>query len=287
MKNRESSATALLILRGQVFVSRDPRFGALMNRPWVETCERFLRASDPGAETYLRRVGQPWYRALHRAAERALVPGITLHYVVRKRHIEDQVRKALADGFQRVIVIGAGFDTLCSRLKRELPRAAFVEVDHPATQEAKAKIADLGCDLVPVDLARDSLSDKLPLGDGKRTVFVLEGVTMYLAQERVESVLRYVRERGGPGSRVVFTFMEPDQQGRLRFQKASPLVHLWLQRKGEPFTWGLPRGGLPAFLEPLGLRALEIVDGEVLRARYLKTDDALAPGECIAVAEAM
>src|SRR5690606_20255710 len=72
-----------------------------------------------------------WVRRVLMAAERFLLGGIFAHYLARKRWIEREVRRAMADGIRQVVVVGAGFDTLAWRLHEELPNAKFFEFDHP------------------------------------------------------------------------------------------------------------------------------------------------------------
>ena len=45
--------------------------------------------------------------------------------------------------------------------------------------------------------------------------------------------------------------------------------HLVLQRHAEPFTWGIPRAELPAFLAAHGFELLDLADENALRDRYL------------------
>ena len=62
--------------------------------------------------------------------ERITIPGILLHYALRKKCIAKLARSALANGGTQVVVIGAGFDPLSSELQREFPTALFWEIDH-------------------------------------------------------------------------------------------------------------------------------------------------------------
>jgi O-methyltransferase involved in polyketide biosynthesis len=104
----------------------------------------------------------------------------------------------------------------------------------------------------------------------------------------MDGIFSFLREHTGPGSRFAFTFMEPQADGRLDFPGSSPLVRPWLRRVGEPFTWGLPRAELPAYLEARGFSLAELAGAETLRERYLTPAGLarrrLAAGEWVAVA---
>jgi methyltransferase (TIGR00027 family) len=298
LRGRDPSATAELIAQSAVFLSRDPRLAPLLPAGAAELSGRFLAAGAPSKLALVRQLSHPGVRVAVTAIERAVLPGIQLHYAVRKRFIEDAARDFLAGGGAQVVVLGAGFDTLASRLAREFPDAAFVEVDHPATQQAKRRVVDAtparNLRLHAADLTRTTVGAALRGVAGfwpsTPTFFVLEGVTMYLSEAAVAATLRSCADAGGAGTRIAWTFMTPDHHGRIAFRRSRRgLVDAWLSARGEPFTWGISPAAVPAFLEPLRLRAVQIAGADELRARYLapaRIGDALAEGESICVAEA-
>jgi len=237
-------------------------------------------------------------RPLVSLLERLTVPGIRLHYALRKRCLEELARAALGEGFGQVVVLGAGFDTLALRLRDASPETKFFEVDHPATQ--RAKIRALGDEaagrnprFVPLDLARCSLESALlshaDYDPDSDTLFVAEGLLMYLALAEVDHVLNFIRRHSGRASRLAFTFMETRACGRIGFRQSSPLVDAWLRLRGESFRWGLPRVEAREFFAARGLIVREVITSETLRARYLTADGLrhrrLADGECICVCE--
>ena len=210
--------------------------------------------------------------------EHAVLPGILLHYALRKRFIEESARAFLERGGAQLVVLGAGFDTLALRIAEERPLVTCIEVDHPGTQEAKRRAltarTSTGVNFVPADLARDRVGDALTtvraFSPDRPTFFVLEGVSMYLDEASVTRILGDCSRLGGHGSEVAWTFMTPDEHGRLAFRRSrTGLVDSWLQARGEPFTWGIRRERLDSFLSPLRLRILEVAGAATLRDRYL------------------
>src|SRR3954463_10787428 len=111
-----------------VLTARDARFAQYVPPGGTVLCERCLT----GAQRWLTRMP-----ALARAIERATVPGLCLHFMLRKRWIEHAVRSALARGARRVVVIGAGYDTLALRLAREFPALRFTGPSGDAGGEAR------------------------------------------------------------------------------------------------------------------------------------------------------
>jgi len=296
---RESrpSATAGLIAWATVVQSRLPERSALVPAGAATFCGWFLETLRPGALRRIERASLGRLRFEIWLFEAFSVAGLALHYLVRKRFLEDAVRAAIAGGARQVVVLGAGFDTLCLRLHRTFPEVAFVECDHPATQAAKLA-ALAGRDGVSENLrfvAADFTATTLDaaLGDlpGFRaavpTVMVAEGLTMYLTEPEVLRLFSFLAARGGAGSRAAFTFLEPRADGRVDFQRRNPWIGLWLRWVGEPFVWGVRRGDLPPLLTRVGFETLEIVAEPELGARYLEPRGGgprLAVGEAVAVA---
>jgi methyltransferase (TIGR00027 family) len=261
--------------------------------------DRLRKLVAPGEAEILRRIlgegggwfglarRQAWARGVFFKAMDLMVPGIVAHYLARKRSIEIGVREALAGGAVRVVVLGAGFDTLAWRLHEEFQVVEFLELDHPATQRVKRRALGEAVNLSygQVDLALESLGDRLNPVGGSSSVFVAEGLTMYLPEERVVALLRDLASLAGPAGRVIFTFMEEDDAGSIGFRGQNPLVAPWLKWRSEPFLWGIRRDRLPGFLASCGLGKAEVVDEAGLRDEILVPrglgEIRLARGECL------
>lgn len=298
MRGDAPSATARLIALGTFFLGRHPLWRHLVPPLAAEAGGWFLEAGPRPPHRLLRAARRRGFRPVILAMERLAIPGILLHYALRKAYLEEIARRGLAGGCTQVVVLGAGYDTLALRLSAELPGVRFVEVDHPATQGVKVGALErrlrIGPNLefVAADLARDGWADRLraspqfsPKAD---TVFVAEGLLMYLRPEHVDAVFRFIPEQSGPNSRFAFTFMEPLADGTIAFQDSSRLVALWLRLRGEPFLWGVRRDQLASFLGSRGFSLRELATPDTLRTRYLvggtPANTPLARGECICVA---
>ena len=120
MRANRPSSTATLIAAATVLLARHPKLGHLVPAGAAEICARCLQGFWSVA---------PRLRWLAWAGERATIPGLMLHFILRKRWIEDAVRGALARGCRQVVVLGAGFDTLAARLAPQFPAVRFLEID--------------------------------------------------------------------------------------------------------------------------------------------------------------
>jgi methyltransferase (TIGR00027 family) len=302
MKEERPSETALLIAKAMVFLSRDPRASVLVPPEAAEAYRWFLESIDPRAALLAAWAGgHALPRGLAYFSESFVIPGIMLHYAVRKLFLEDAARVALAAGTGQVVVLGAGLDTLALRLHRERPDVLFFECDHPATQRLKRRAFEahrrIGTNLrlVELDLGRTTLEEVLLGAPGYRpeagTLLVAEGLTMYLTVAAMDGIFAFLREHAGPGSRLAFTFMEPQAGGRrgerIDFPGSSPFVRPWLRLVGEPFTWGVRHGELAAYLAARGFGLEELAGADLLRERYLApaglSRRRLATGEWVAV----
>src|SRR5262249_11193638 len=131
VRSGRPSATAELIALGTVYLSRDPQLGRFVPERARALSEVLLSGSAPGQLALIRIASRPGLRALVRGLERVVLPGILLHYALRKRFIEESARAFLARGDSQLVVLGAGFDTLAARIAEASPGVTCVELDHP------------------------------------------------------------------------------------------------------------------------------------------------------------
>jgi methyltransferase (TIGR00027 family) len=193
------------------------------------------------------------------AYDRVAGPGPRPSAVARTRFIDDVVT-GRAPEVDQVVLLGAGFDTRAHRLPALASIRTF-EVDHPATQARKtAVVAGEGLDArgvvyVPVDFERDRLDRSLVASGfdpARPSVFVWEGVTNYLTAEAVDTTLATIRELAAPGSTLVVTYVHAGVlDGSVEFPEAGRWVQN-VRRAGEPWTFGLVPGEVPAFLHTRG-----------------------------------
>ncbi len=299
MIDSKASGTAILISRATLFWSRDPQFEYLVPPEAASLSAQFLKESGVNLSRFMLLLESRFTRFLVRSFERLMLPGISIHFMLRKRFIEDHVRIAITQGAGQVVVLGAGFDTLAARLHREYEDVLFVEIDHPATQRVKVAVlssaAGKNLRFVPADLSSETFASVLARETALRsdvaTVVVAEGLLMYLQESMVMRLFDDVRS-GLPSeeSTFVFTFMERDG-AVVHFTRRRRLMHILLQLVGEPFRWGVSEPeGLVEWLRTRGFAALEVVGPQELRERYVsgEQDLLLLPpdGDTLCVASA-
>ena len=300
MKPSQASATAYLVAENIALLARHDA------ARWPLVAPEAAKISAWLIET--RRLPASWAyhskrlrvaRSLFNWLERLTIPGLQLHHALRKLALEETARAALAEGFTQVLVWGAGFDTLALRLHREFPAVRFIEADHPATQAVKRRvIAQRGLardnfHLLPLDLtspgATTSVSQSTIYQPQARTLFIAEGLLMYLTPDEIDALFGFVRRQRN--ARFAFTFMETNAAGRVNFRNSTRAVDWWLRLRGEPFKWGLRRDELANFVTAKGFSLRAQLTAADLRQKYLTAPDLrqalLAEGENICVADCL
>lgn len=298
MRADRPSTTAQIVALGVSCVASDPKRGRLaapldpdLGRRWVAGISPLTRLAASATQVSAGRLAA-------RVLESALVPGITLHFVLRKRYLDDVTRQAIAEGFRQVIVIGAGFDTLAFRLHRVNPDVRFVEIDHPATQAFKrlrhgtSEAPRNNLTLIAADLAQQPLSGLLadrPRDDPSPTLFVAEGLLMYLTEQQVMATFEAVHGFEAPRVRFAFTSMERRPDGAVGFRREGALLKHLLRRGGEPFQWGIGPDDLDGFVASRGFHLLTRAAADEVHRHYLAPTDlrslSAAQGEFVAVVE--
>lgn len=209
--------------------------------------------------------------------------GTKAEAVARTRYIDDYLEECISHALQQVVILGAGYDSRAYRFKA-LERLAVFEVDHPDTQ--RVKIANVKRVLghlpswvsyVPVDFEKEDFGDKLFQAGYKRdlkTVFIWEGVTMYISAEAVDSTLAFVAANSGTGSSIIFNYYYKSY-----VEGTSPLK--WVKRElrsyrrmGEPLRFGIESDDIQAFLMARGFSQVRNATPAFLTGLYFKGSNA-------------
>ena len=198
----------------------------------------------------------------------------------RTRYIDDCLKACIDDGIKQLVILGAGYDTRAYRFSELEEKAKVFEVDHPATQKVKKeKVSRMLGSLpshvvyVPVDFEKDRLDKKLfESGYDKslKTLFIWEGVTMYLTAEAVDETLAFVAGNSGKGSSIIFNYIFRsvlDGTCELEYAQKVRRAH---ERGGEPFKFGIEKGKIDEFLSPRGFHQVKNVTGEYFKDAYFK-----------------
>jgi methyltransferase (TIGR00027 family) len=198
----------------------------------------------------------------------------------RSRYIDRQLKRAARRGVAQVVILGAGFDSRAYRFHGEHPGIRFFEVDLPATLRAKQRAVARLLGALPdyvryvaVDFDRQTLAGELPRAgyDAKRpTLFILEGVTMYVGVAGIGTTFDFISGHAPCGSAVVFDYiLRRVAEGDYAGLYAASSTAKGVTRIGEPFVNGWTPAELRAFAARHGLAVHEDLDAAALTRGYL------------------
>ena len=261
MKQGRISQTALKVALSLVSLSVKDDWGKRLPEGLVEMSERLLLAS--GAWGYgprvMRASKKRWMVRVYKIQDR-FMPGQWEGFGYRKIFMQQEVERAIEGGVRQVLVLGAGFDTLCLRLGPQHSDVRFFEVDEPTTSAAKARgMAAEGRPenviQIAADLGERALSEILA-GDDRwdaeqPSVLLAEGLFMYLKDETVRGLLSEAAACTPAGSRIVFTHKIPDAH------KVIPMI---LRLIGEPIRSEVRSEDLPDYVRGTGWAMISGVD---------------------------
>ncbi|AWB65214.1 hypothetical protein C2869_01585 [Saccharobesus litoralis] len=275
MKDDQASSTALSVLQGIIYVSNKPQFANLVSTETANAGKKILAATRQGQKR-LKQLSNPLFVAAVPLMEKLMMPGITLHYALRKKYIEDTVLNAINDGCTQVLNLGAGFDTLAYRFSKQYPNINFIELDHPATQQLKSQAlavdnsATDNLHLISVDFTHQTLAQVLEQANcfypDKPTICIIEGVLMYLTPEQIYDLFLAISGQIKAPTSIVFTAVEPASANKGSY---GPLLNIYLKIKGEPLNWLCNRQDLPTFMQKTYFEIDHIANFEAFKSKYV------------------
>lgn len=250
-----------------------------------EKDERF-RGPDYMAEVFLPAFAKvilsvPFLRKLF--MRRIAPTGIYEYVLARTKLLDDIFIDALKNNFSQIVLLGAGMDTRALRFKSRNKGTTIFELDIQTTQRPKIGILNrkqvaLPDELVfvPIDFNWQSLSEALLAAgyeENQRSLFLWEGVTMYLASHAVDSALAFIRDSAAKGSKVVFDYIYASVLRRENRFYGEKEIFKTVSRAGEGWTFGIEEGEIEGFLSERGFRIISHYTPSDLEKAYLTADN--------------
>lgn len=262
MRKDKPSRTAYKVALNIITLGAKPGMDKVLPPGAVEAAAKLLVASGLVNATVVRCCRSQKMVSVYEAFD-WMMPGQFEAFAHRKAFCERQVREGICKGSTQVLSLGAGYDTMGWRLAPEFIDVEFFEIDHPATAHLKAKgVEAMGTrdnlHLIPMDLSEQRLADVLSAHKSwdraARSVVLAEGLLMYLPDAAVRDLLGQCAVMTAAGSRIAFTYVGTNVDGR---PDAGPWTRfvLWtLKITGEPWLWSIQPDQLSRFLGEVGWR---------------------------------
>ncbi|AAM06280.1 conserved hypothetical protein [Methanosarcina acetivorans C2A] len=207
-----------------------------------------------------------------------LFPGLGNSIRDRVRYFDDFVRAAVDEGLRQLVVLGAGYDTRAYRIEGLKGKVRVFEVDHPDTQSVKIeKVEEIFGSLpdhviyVPVDFETDNFGEKLAAQGYDRslkTLFLLEGLIMYISPEAIDETLSFIAKNSEKGSAILFDYYPESVVDGTCELEAGKNIRNYTKQQGEPLQFGIREGMVEAFLGERGFSGVQNVTAEEYRKMY-------------------
>jgi methyltransferase (TIGR00027 family) len=245
--------------------------------------------SDPYAERFFSKeeldaVQTPEQARARIDAYSQIMPGVNGAIVSRIKFIDDCLAACIQDSLDQVVMIGAGYDTRAYRLEGLKNGVAVFEVDHPATQTVKIETIEeiFGkrpghVHFVPVVFGQDKLDEAL-FASGYRneakTLFIIEGLLMYIPPQAVDGLLSIIANASRPGSSLVADYFHTDViDGSSDLPEAVALKQ-FVENAGSGLMFGLAPGSEANFFEERGFHKVKTVSAVSCKDRYFRGEGA-------------
>lgn len=275
------SLTASIVAFGRALYERAPEgFAPTRDGHAVKLLPWSMRA--------LTKLARPLWSvspALARQAFRAMTFGLSEHVALRTRAIDECIVRAIRTGVRQLVILGAGLDARAWRME-SLAEVRVFEVDHPATQQFKIRRVDptrsVAKELrfVAVDFSKDALDARLSEAGHDRdepTIWVLEGVSVYLKRAALEALLDALSARSARASVLALTYVS--NAVLTRWSKGQPVIEAVTSAIGERFDGLIEKDEVHAMIERQGW-VIERDEGtRELAERWMSSVDAASVWE--------
>ena len=146
---------------------------------------------------------------------------------------------------------------------------------------------------ISIDFDKESLPEKLDAAGFRkrqRSLFVLEGLLMYLQPESTDATLRTIQEYAGKGSRVVFDYVHASVLRNEGAHYGESEIVKTVSGAGEQWHFGIESGKIEQFLSAYELNLMDHKDAKALEQAYFSDKDGKAAGKvnsthCLVTAE--
>jgi len=227
-------------------------------------------------------------------------PGLYYYHWARTRHFDTLLLRAVEQGIDQLVVLGAGYDTRAYRLRPQLDNVRIFELDLPAIQDKKTTILSKlfgsiprHVIYIPLDFNDLTIKEAL-LAHGyeatARTFFSWEGVTCYLNEAAVHTVFDFVAHHSATNSSLVFDYVAQSVLDRDLSSYGADVIVPALATAAEPLLFGIDPNALENILAAHQLRPVSDFGARELEEHYLLSADGQVAGtiwECFRIAHAV
>ena len=207
-----------------------------------------------------------------------IFPGLSSSILARVRYFDDFVGAQIGKGLEQLVILGAGYDTRAYRIEKLKKNIKVFEVDHPNTQSFKIqKINEIFGTIpdyvtyIPVDLETQELSKNLMINGyqpNKKTLFIMEGLIMYIPQKSIEKIFSFISKNSGTGSSIIFDYYPESVVNGSNKLEIAKNIRKFVIQQGEPLKFGIEDGRTEEFLANNGFKQIKNIRSEDYKKAY-------------------
>jgi len=206
--------------------------------------------------------------------------GIYQYVIARTKYLDNVFIESIKKGIDQVVILGAGFDSRAIRLLDEKDRVKVYEIDIHTTINAKLKqykkrqIKLPNNDiLIPVDFEKENIRTKLNeygFNKDKKTLFVLEGLIMYLSEHTVKDTFSFITDYSSQGSIIVFDYVHASVLRLENKYYGENAIYNRVKKDNEQWIFGIDESEINNFLMNFNLSLVEQLNSQEMEERYFK-----------------
>ena len=203
------------------------------------------------------------------------------------RYAEDEVERAVEEGIEQYVILGAGFDTFALRRDDLAGQVRVYEIDFPDVQALKRDRIEKASatpaqvpNFVPVDFETMTITDGLKASSfdpKKPSVWSWMNTIHYLSNEATEKTLGEIAKLMAPGSRIVLNYAGEVPLTQAQIDYLGTLGEM-VSEGGEPMKSRWVPEDFEQMLLQRGLKIIDHSNEADLNERYFKgRSDGLYP----------
>jgi methyltransferase (TIGR00027 family) len=221
-------------------------------------------------------IQNPFYRKLHFGF--GAPKGLYEYIIVRTKYIDNIYKMAIDNKIVQIIILGAGYDTRAIRLNKNSKQIKIFELDTIFTQNAKLNLYKKNNIAIPnnlyfaaINFEKEELSnkfDEIGIVMNKKSLYIIEGVTMYLKPEAVDKLFNNISKYMDKGSIVVFDYIYRDILRQEKKHYGEKGTNATVKRANESFQFGLEANAIGDYMNKFHLKVIDHLDAKEMEKRY-------------------
>ena len=205
-------------------------------------------------------------RAKAKDKDQIRMPGVFEYVMARTAFFDEVFINALNEAIPQIVLLGAGYDTRAYRFADLNRYSRIIEMDNAATQNRKKKcLKNFKIEIpesvthVTMDFNRESLKDVLHCAgyeDDRKTLFIWEGVCMYLEPKSVDTILAFITDSLHRESAIAFDYaITISDDNSHKYYGAGEIIQIMKKsRSNESFKFTVDEDKIESFFNQRGLK---------------------------------